>query len=217
MVAAWAILVIRYTKARCSQFGVLRALTPIQKLRSALRVDGGTDPEAMVSEHLRNLVPVRICTVGREKVAQWLEHLQRNLNRKHVYGHIPLKQIEGWMGTGHLFDSVIVLEKTGQPGSSAACVGSQAARQLLASEIFASQQRVNMELTATIHTDAVELSVLYRSGDAAREKVSTLVEHFKVLLEGLAANPHRNPAALPMRTRIENRATFWKTLDRVSH
>jgi polyketide synthase PksN len=73
-----------------------------------------------------------------------------------------------------------------------------------------------MELTATIHSDAVELSVLYRSGGPAREKVQMLLEHFKVLLEGLATSPHRNPAALPMRTKTESRETFWKTLERVN-
>jgi polyketide synthase PksN len=73
-----------------------------------------------------------------------------------------------------------------------------------------------MELTVTIHSDAIELGVLYHSGGPAREKVQTLLEHFKVLLEGLATNPHRNPAALQMRTRTESRETFWKTLERVN-
>ena len=217
IVAAWAILVNRYTKARCSQFGVLRALTPIQKLKSALRLGtGGAELHADFTEHLRNLVPVRICTVMREKISQWLEHLQRNLNRKHVYGHIPLEQIEGWVGVENLFDSVIVFDKTGQPWSSAARAANQASQQLLASEIFASQTRVAMELTVTIHSDGVELGVLYRSGGPAREKVQTLLEHFKVLLEGLAMNPQRNPAALTMLTKTESRETFWKTLERVN-
>ena len=73
-----------------------------------------------------------------------------------------------------------------------------------------------MELTVTIHSDAMELGALYRSQGPAREKVQTLLEHFKVLLEGLATNPHRNPAALQMRTRSESRETFWKTLERVN-
>lgn len=213
IVAAWAILVNRYTKARCSQFGVLRALTPIEKFKSDLRF--GTAAEADCTERLRNLVPVRICTVMRERIAQWLERLQRNLNRKHVYGHIPLQQIEGWVGIENLFDSVIVFEETGRPWSSTARAADEASRQLLASEIFASQTRVVMELTVTIHSDAVELGVLYRSGGPARQKVQTLLEHFKVLLEGLATNPQRNPAALPMRTKTESRETFWKTLERV--
>lgn len=217
IVAAWAILVNRYTKARCSQFGVRRALTPIQKLKSALRVGlAGMDVEPDLTEHLRNLIPVRICTVVREKISQWLERLQRNLNRKHVYGHIPLQQIEGWLGVESLFDSVIVFEKTGQPRSAAALEASKTSQQLLAAEIFASQTRVALELTVTIHSDAVELTVLCRSGSPAEEKVRALLEHFKVLLEGLATNPHRNPAALPMRTRSESRETFWKTLERVN-
>jgi len=217
IVAAWAILVNRYTKARCSQFGVSRALTPIQKLKAALRLGaGGAESQADFTEYLRNLVPVRICTVMREKISQWLEHLQRNLNRKHVYGHIPLQQIEGWVGVENLFDSVIVFQKTSRPWSDATPAADQTSQQLLAAEIFASQPRVVIDLTVTIHLDAVELDVLYRSGGPAREKVQTLLEHFEVLLEGLAANPHRNPAALQMRTKTESRETFWKTLERVN-
>jgi polyketide synthase PksN len=217
IVAAWATLVNRYTKARCSQFGVLRALTPFQHLKTALLPGAeGSETQADFAEHLRNLVPVRICTVVRERISQWLEELQRNLNRKHVYGHIPLQQIENWVGVANLFDSVIVFEKTGLPWSSAARAVNQASQQRLASEIFASQTRVIMELTVTIHSDAIELGVLYHSGGPAREKVQTLLEHFKVLLEGLATNPHRNPAALQMRTRTESRETFWKTLERVN-
>jgi polyketide synthase PksN len=206
IVAAWAILMNRYTKARCSQFGVLRSLAPMENLKTPIRC-----------EQLRNLVPVRIRTVTREKIAQWLENLQDSLNHTHVYGHIPLQRIEGWLGADNLFDSVVVFEKTGQPRSKAAHGLNRAGQRLLASEIFASQTRVAMELTATIHSDAVELDVLYRSGGLAQSKIETLLEHFKVLLEGLATHPHRNVAALPMRTPIESREALWKTLERVNH
>jgi polyketide synthase PksN len=45
--------------------------------------------------------------------------------------------------------------------------------------------------------------------------METVLEHFKVLLEGLAKNPERNPAALAMRTKSEGRERFWKTPDAV--
>jgi polyketide synthase PksN len=217
IVAAWAILVNRYSKARCSQFGVSRALTPVQKLATASSL-GSDDAQrpADLTAQLRNLLPVRISTVVREKISQWLGQLQRQLNRKHVYGHIPLQQIENWVGVGNLFDSVIVFQKTARSWASAAGAAAPGGHQLLATEIFASQTRVVMNLTVTIHLDAVELGVLYRSGGPARQRVEMLLEHFKVLLEGLAANPQRNPAALQMRTKTESRETFWKTLERVN-
>jgi polyketide synthase PksN len=177
---------------------------------------GDAQTPADITAQLRNLLPVRISTVVREKISQWLEQLQRNLNRKDVYGHVPLQQIEDWVGVENLFDCVIVFQKTHRSWAGAAGAADQGSQQLLAAEIFASQTRVAMNLTVTIHLDAVELGVLYRSGGPAREKVQTLLEHFKVLLEGLAANPHRNPAALQMRTKTESRETFWKTLERVN-
>src|SRR5437762_2334931 len=82
------------TKARCAQFGILRAFAPT----------AGAEP-------ICNLVPVRICTVQRERIAHWLPALQRKLDRKRLYAHTPIEQIEGWIGVENLFDSVIVFDR----------------------------------------------------------------------------------------------------------
>jgi polyketide synthase PksN len=212
--AAWALLVNRYTKARCSQFGMLRAFTPVQRVASAQGEPMAADNPSV--EHIRNLVPIRICTVGRERVVPWLGGLQHNLNRKRAYAHVPIHRIESWTGIENLFDSVIVFEKTGQPLSNAARPLDQDRKLSLASEIFSSQTRVAMELAVTIHADALELSLIYKAARPEDEKIRTLLEHFQVLLEGLIANPEKNPAALAMRTKSESRETFWKTLDKVN-
>jgi polyketide synthase PksN len=198
--AAWAILVNRYTKAPCAQFGIVRSFAPLA------RIDG--DAAGYDAERVCNLVPVRICTVARERISNWLPALQRNLDRKRAYAHTPIQRIEGWIGVENLFDSVIVFER---PRSDAA--DSQQPERSLASETYASQTRVVMELEVTIHRDAVALSLLYKATREERDTMETVLEHFKVLLEGLAKNPERNPVALAMRTKSESRARFWKTLN----
>jgi polyketide synthase PksN len=205
--AAWAILVNRYTKARCAQFGILKSFTPTQRAAMAEAAPG--------DDAIRNLVPVRVCTVGKEKVAGWLTGLQRKLNHKLAYAHVPIQRIESWIGVENLFDSVIAFENSGQP-QAAAQPSTDDTRPLLASEVFSPQSRVAMELVVTIHDDAVDLNLIYRSAEAEDEKIRTLLEHFQVLLEGLAEHPEKNPAALAMRTKRESRETFWKTLDKVN-
>jgi polyketide synthase PksN len=189
--AAWAVLTNRYTKARCAQFGILRAFAPV----------AGAEARC-------NLVPVRICTVQRERIAHWLPALQRNLDRKRLYAHTPIEQIEGWTGVENLFDSVIVFDR---PAPDA----TQATERALASQAYTSQTRVALELHVTIHPDSVALEVLYKAAHDARDAMQTVLEQFKVLLEGLAKNPERNPVALAMRTRAEGRDRLWKTLDGV--
>jgi polyketide synthase PksN len=191
--AAWAILVNRYTKARCAQFGILRAFAPTPSV-----------------EPVCNLVPVRICCVHRERIAQWLPALQHKLDRKRLYAHTPIERIEGWIGVENLFDSVIVFERPAVQGADALT-----ADRSLASQTYASQTRVALELHVTIHPDALALDILYKAPREEREAMQTVLEHFKVLLEGLAKNPERNPAALAMRTRSEGRDRFWKSLDGV--
>ena len=201
--AAWAILINRYTKVRCSQFGILKAFAPVPS--AVIESDAGSH------EQLHNFVPVRICTAGREKIAGWLTGLQRNLNRKRVYAHVPIHRIENWIGVENLFDSAIAFEKSHGPQADAialATVAAESRAQLPAC--------VAMKLTVSIHSDALDLNLTYRSAKAEDEKLNTLLDHFQVLLEGLAANPEKTPAALTMRTKRESRETFWKTLDKVN-
>jgi polyketide synthase PksN len=187
---AWAILVNRYTKVPCAQFGLLRSF--------AARVD---------AEPASNLVPVRICTVARERLSSWLPGLQRKLDRKSAYAHTPIERIEGWIGVENLFDSVIVFDRPAGDKADAP------PRSALASDTYASQTRVAIELEVTVHRDALGLSLRYRAASEERDTMQTLLEHLTVLLEGMAKNPERNPAALAMRTKSEGRARFWKSLN----
>ena len=185
--AAWAILVNRYTKERCAQFGLLHAA-------------------AMAAGH--HPMPVRVCTVGRERISRWLPSLQQHLDRKRAYAHTPIQRIEDWIGVESLFDSVIVF---GRPPQEAP--GLLLSKPAPACDTCAPQTRVVIELDVTVHPEGLALDLLVRAAQEQDERMSTVLEHLAVLLEGLAGSPERNPAALAMRTRSEGRERFWKSLN----
>lgn len=177
---AWAVLLNRYTKARCSQFGLLGAMR---------------DPEAV-------LLPVRIRTVGRQKILEWLSELQTNLLRKHRRALAPLESIGEWVGHDPLFDTVVVFDGVRRNDDL---------DRVLASESYASRPR--MELVALTDRDSLELSLIYRATAPDYTSAGMLLEQFKVLLEGIVSNPDRMPSALGMRTKAESRERFWKTME----
>ena len=58
------------------------------------------------------LLPVRVSTVGRHKVGDWLAELQDHLIRKHAFHSAPLEAIARWVGADDLFDSVVAVSYT---------------------------------------------------------------------------------------------------------
>ncbi|MEQ1511202.1 MAG: SDR family NAD(P)-dependent oxidoreductase [Lysobacteraceae bacterium] len=203
VVAAWAILVNRYTKAKCSQFGVLSAIRASQANQAASE-GGGLLP---------SLLPLRIRTVGRLKIGEWLYGVQQDLLEKQTQTSASVDTIEGWVGAGHLFDSVVVFEAFEQSISHGTGQVARDVRQHLGSEILSGETRARMELVVSVYADGVELSLLYRSQSPQFEQTGMLLEQLVVLLEGLAANPDKNPSALSMRTKRESRDGFWKALE----
>ncbi len=199
--AAWAILVNRYTKAPSAQFGVLGAFRTVR------------DRHVVEAGGLPSLVPVRVRTVGRQKIAEWLAGLQHDLIRKHVYVSPSLETIGRWVGEEDLFDSVVVFETFDASISSANDRAVRETRQHLASELLCGQAYARLELVVSLYADGVELSLLYRSDAPHYEQAGILLEQLVALLEGLAAHPDRNPAALSMRTRRDAREGFWKALE----
>ena len=156
-------------------------------------------------------MPLRVCTVQRGRIGDWLPGLQRALDRKRGYAHTPIEWIEGWTGMENLFDSVLVFEPAAGPGGDAAQATNGAPA--LVSQAYPAQTRVAMELHVAIRHDALVLGLVYKAARDERRVMQTLLEHLKVLLQGLAENPDRNPVALAMQTPSEARERMWKTLD----
>ncbi|MFK3648790.1 SDR family NAD(P)-dependent oxidoreductase [Lysobacter enzymogenes] len=94
LAGAWAVLMNRYTKARCSQFGVAGA---------------GTQAA---------LLPLRVRTVGRTRLLPWLHELQDEL-RGQQRASAPLAQLREWLGQPALFDSALAFGEGQAPAADA--------------------------------------------------------------------------------------------------
>ena len=154
------------------------------------------------------LLPIRVGTVGRQKILEWLSGLQANLLREHGHAPASVERIGEWVGHDPLFDTVVVFDA---PGESGAAEG--VPRRELASAAYALQSRPRVELVSLVGEHTLELSLIYRAETPDYASAGMLLEQLKVLLEGIVSNPDRMPSALGMRTRAESRERFWKTVE----
>ena len=182
--AAWAVLMNRHTKARCSQFGVFGA------------------GNSTISP---TLVPVRVRTVGRQKMLQWLQELQADLLRQHREALAPIERIREWAGQEPLFDTLVAFDRRISVGDDE--TADETAR------TQASWPRPRFELVTAAGEHSLELTLLYRARTPNYAQAGVLLEQFVVLLEGIVSNPDKMPSALGMRTRAESRERFWKTME----
>ncbi|TXH73313.1 MAG: SDR family NAD(P)-dependent oxidoreductase, partial [Lysobacteraceae bacterium] len=201
--AAWAILVNRHTRAPSTQFGVLGAFRAVRD--PADSGDGAVEPP--------RLLPIRVRTVGRQKIEDWLSGLQEYLLRKHAFHSAPLEAIGRWAGAEDLFDSVVVFETFDSSITTSADRAIGSGREHLASEILSGPMSPRMELVVSVYEDGVELRLLFRSETEDYSRGSVLLEQLIVLLQGLAEHPERNPAALSMRTRRDGHQGFWNAIE----
>jgi len=189
--ATWAVLMNRHTKARCSQFGLFGA--------------------AVGADATQVLLPVRVRTVGRQKMLQWLQELQADLLRQHRDALAPIERIREWAGQDPLFDSVVAFD-AGQ-FSTGAENGTSHAGLVPPTAAHPTSVRPLVELATMAAEDSLELTLIYRAESPDYDKAGMLLEQFIVLLEGIVSNPDKMPSALGMRTRAESRERFWKTME----
>ncbi|MCC7247775.1 MAG: hypothetical protein IT473_04045, partial [Lysobacter sp.] len=189
--AAWAVLMNRYTKSRCSQFGFLGA--------------------AVSGETAQALLPVRVRTVGRQKMLQWLQELQADLLRQHRDALAPIERIREWAGHEPLFDSVVAFDSA--QFATGADHGTAHAGLVPPTATHPTSIRPLVELATMAGQDSLELTLIYRAESPDYDKAGMLLEQFIVLLEGIVSNPDKMPSALGMRTRAESRERFWKTME----
>ncbi|MFZ2752736.1 MAG: beta-ketoacyl synthase N-terminal-like domain-containing protein, partial [Lysobacteraceae bacterium] len=201
--AAWAILINRHTRAPSSQFGVLGAFRSVR--------DQAQSGAGLVEQP--RLLPIRIRSVGRLKIEDWLSGLQDYLIRTHAFHSAPLEAISRWVGVDDLFDSVVVFETFEHSITASADRVIGAGREHLASEILSGPVSPRMELVVSVYEDGVELHLLFRSEVEDYSRASIVLEQLIVLLQGLAEHPERNPAALSMRTRRDGHEGFWKAVE----
>jgi acyl transferase domain-containing protein/acyl carrier protein len=189
--AAWAVLMNRYTKTRCSQFGL----------------HGASGGEAAPA-----LLPVRVRTAGRLKMLQWLQELQADLLRQHRDALAPIKRIHEWVGhEDPLFDTIVAFDSRVLAGGDHDAMA--AAEPISPISANSSHAGPRFELVTLAAESSLELTLIYRARTPDYDKAGILLEQFIVLLEGVVSNPDKMPSALGMRTRAESRERFWKTME----
>lgn len=152
------------------------------------------------------MVPARIQAVGRQKVAPWLSGVEEQLEERLDHAGASLKQIEHWVDDEPLFDSAVaILTDCSNVGLNENIV-----------DLFALQPALHLALLVSVEENAVHLRLDGRANEAHVAQLNVLLEQLEVLLEGLANNPDKNPAALSMRSKGEGRKAFWKTLEQLN-
>ena len=184
---AWTLLLGRYSGRADVVFGVTVAGRPAE-LAGA---------EAMVGLFI-NTLPVRVTVTEDEALLPWLRALQARQVEMRRHEHSPLVRVQGWSEVPRgrpLFESILVFEN--HPGDAAALRG---AGGLGVAEVRL-LERTNYALTVAVIPGAELLvRILYdaRRFDAAT--VDRVLGHWRILLEGIAADPARRLAELPVLT-----------------
>ncbi|HEX8145220.1 MAG TPA: amino acid adenylation domain-containing protein, partial [Pyrinomonadaceae bacterium] len=187
---AWAVLLARYSGQRDVLFGATTSGRPAT-LAGA---------EAMVGLFI-NTLPVRVEVNSEKEVVAWLKQLQHELVEMREHEHSALIQIHGWSEVPRglpLFDSILVFQNYPLEESLPEQVGSLSIRGIRTFD------QTNYALTLAVTPGAqmsLELAYDCRRFDAAT--IRRLLGHLQTVLEGMAANPERKLARLPLLTPAE--------------
>ncbi|MGW6618207.1 amino acid adenylation domain-containing protein, partial [Streptomyces erythrochromogenes] len=184
---AWALLLSRYAGESDVVFGATVSGRPADL--------PGAD--SMVGMMI-NTLPVRVGIDGEEPVGPWLDRLQQAQVEARQYEYVPLPQIQGWSGVPrgtNLFDSLVAFENFPADGDSGEGQGPDAVR--LRGLEGADVTNFPLNLIAYAG-DALAFALAYDPALFDAATVERMAGHFRALLAGLAADPDRALAAVPM-------------------
>ncbi|MER7764185.1 amino acid adenylation domain-containing protein, partial [Streptomyces sp. NPDC097619] len=184
---AWALLLSRYAGESEVVFGATVSGRPADL--------PGAD--AMVGMMI-NTLPVRVEVDGREEVGAWLDGLQRAQVEARQYEYVPLPRIQGWSGVPRdtdLFDSLVAFENFPADGDSGVTDDPDEVR--LRGLEGADVTNFPLNLVAYAG-DSLAFALAYDPELFDAETVERMSGHFRALLAGLAADPHRSLDAVPM-------------------
>jgi natural product biosynthesis luciferase-like monooxygenase protein/amino acid adenylation domain-containing protein len=187
---AWALLLSRYSGEQDVVFGDARA-------RGRTAVEGG---ESMIGLFL-NTVPIRARVAPDAPLGAWLTELQAQQTAAREFEHAPLSRIQDWSDVPRdvpLFESLLLVE-SGVAHALRSALGPHSGRQE-----FRSIEQTNYPLTlfASIEPDVV-LRISYDRHRFDDPSIMRMLGHLQTLLEGMAGDPERRLADLPLLTNEE--------------
>ncbi|MFI5618575.1 amino acid adenylation domain-containing protein [Streptomyces sp. NPDC051567] len=181
---AWALLLSRYAGEPDVVFGATVSGRPTD-LAQADSIAG----------MLINTLPARIEVDGRAPVAEWLSRVQRDQVEARGYEFVPLGQVQGWSGVErgtNLFESLVVFENYPKDEEAMAAQGLRL-RDLEGMDV------TNFPLNLLAYADEeFSYTLAYDADLFDTQTIERMAGHFNALLTGLAADPERTVAAVPM-------------------
>jgi surfactin family lipopeptide synthetase C len=187
---AWALLLGRYSGRDDVVFGLTVSGRPAEL----------ADVESMVGMFI-NTLPLRVAVDEHSGLVPWLRAIQRRQFELRQFEHSALVQVQGWSDVPRgrpLFESIVVVEN--YPVDAA--LAGRAER--LGVEAVRSLDQTNYPLDLTVVPgEELWLKIGYDAHRFEADAIDRLLGHLNTLLEGIAADPDRCLADLPMLTGAE--------------
>ncbi|MET9696664.1 amino acid adenylation domain-containing protein, partial [Streptomyces sp. NPDC006529] len=183
---AWALLLSRYSGERDVVFGATVSGRPADL--------AGAD--AMVGM-LINTLPVRVEVDADAPVGEWLARLQQAQVEARQFEYVPLPQIQGWSGAPRgtqLFESLVAFENF--PADGGGHDGDGDGVRLHGLE---GADVTNFPLNLVAYAgEELAYALAYDPELFDADTIARLAAHLEALLTGMAAEPGRPVAAVPM-------------------
>ncbi|MGB8509704.1 MAG: amino acid adenylation domain-containing protein, partial [Pyrinomonadaceae bacterium] len=184
---AWSVLLSRYSGDSDVLFGATVSGRPPE-------LEGA---EFMVGVMI-NVLPVRVKSEDDDQLVPWLKCLQSQQVQMREHEHSPLVQVQGWSNVPHgvpMFESILTFENYPVDAALKEWKGSVGIKDVRILD------KTNYPLIVTATPGALfALALTYDRGRFDDTTMSRMLDHLRVLLEGMAANPLRRLGELPMLT-----------------
>ena len=188
---AWALLLSRYSGEEDVVFGATMSGRPVDL----------AGVESMVGLFV-NTLPVRIQVPPESSVMSWLKTIQEDQVELREYEYSSLIDIQGWSEVPRglpLFESILVFENIPATVSFKAAGGN--------TEIYSAGgagARTDYPLTILIMPSAeLAINIVYDLSRFNSDVIARMLEHFRIILEGIATSPSLPLSHLPLLTDAE--------------
>jgi len=193
---AWALLLCHYSGEGDVVFG---------------SIVSGRDAELAGVESilgpLANILPVRVKVAPGTNLTSWLRQLQSEQVEQRQYEYNPLAQVQIWSDVSQeqrLFDTVLFF------ASHPLVTRLQGPEQLLEAHQLTYSARTHYPITVTVLPGAQwRISIAYDTRRFEREAMTSMLNHFRTLLEAMAKDPDHLLGDVAMLTQSERAQVLY--------
>ena len=192
LMAAWAILLHRYSGERDIVFGATRSGR-----------DPGFDADGTLVGLFINTLPVRIQVDGDAELEPWLRALRETMLHMRPFAHTPLVKVQAWSSVARgkpLFDSLVVYDHQSLGSRMRALGGAWAGREV---EYIG---QTNYPLTVVAYGDDEMIVRLEYSRRFSHSAAERMLGHLTNLLAGIALGQAKQISGLPLLSAAERAA-----------